>query len=49
VIIMGMRIQHDNRQPRKLGGNFPQVTDSHAGVEEHGPLVADNQVADDLF
>src|SRR3984885_1804427 len=49
VIVMGMRIEHDDRQPRKLCRNFPDVTNSHAGVEEHGPVVPDDQVANGLF
>jgi hypothetical protein len=49
VIVMGVRIQHDDRQPRKLCCNFPDITNSHTGVEEHGLLVADDQVANGLF
>ena len=46
---MGMRVQHNDRQPGQLCGDFPDVTHTHAGIEEHGLLVADDQVADGFF
>src|ERR1700733_9620034 len=49
MIVMGMRVQHNDRQPRQLCGDLPDVTNSHAGVKEQGLFVADDQVADGLF
>ena len=49
MIVMGMRVQHDDRQSRQLGGDLPDVTNSHAGIKEHGLFVAYDQVTDGLF
>src|SRR2546422_2709938 len=49
MIVMGMGVQHDDRQLGQLGGNLLQIADAHASVEQRCPLVADNEVTDDFF
>src|SRR5215469_5363947 len=49
MIIVSVRVQQDDRQLGQLGDNFLEVADSHAGVEEQGPLIADDQIADGLL
>jgi hypothetical protein len=49
MIVMGMRVQHDDRQMGQLGGKLLQIADAHASVEQRCPLVADNEVTDDFF
>src|SRR5438132_12480430 len=49
MIVMGMGVQHDDRQLGQLGGNLLQIADAHASVEQRCPLVADNEITDDFF
>jgi hypothetical protein len=45
MIVVSVRVQQDDRQLGKLGDNFLEVADSHDGVEEQSPLLADDQVS----
>src|ERR1700741_726881 len=49
MIVVSVRVQQDDRQLGQLGDNFLEVADSHAGVEQQSPLLADDQVADGLL
>jgi len=44
VIGVGVRIHHLDREIRQLSGQRTHVVDTHARVEEEGPIAADNQV-----
>ena len=49
MIVVGVRIQHDDRQLRQFGRDFLDVADAHAGVEQQRALLADDQIADRFF
>src|ERR1700687_1824322 len=43
VIVVGVRVEHDDRTRRQLGRDSANVTDAHAGVEQKCLLIAYNQ------
>ena len=49
MVVVAVRIQHDDRQLRKFSRDFLDVTDAHASVELQGALLADDEVSDGLF
>jgi hypothetical protein len=49
MIVVSVRVQYDDRQPGQLEDNFLEVADSHTGIEQQSPLLADDQVADSLL
>src|SRR6266481_1972670 len=49
VIVVGVRVEHDDRTRRQLGGDFANVTDAYAGVEQERLLVAHNEIGDNFF
>src|SRR6267143_1528945 len=49
AVVVGVRVEHDDRTRRQLGSDFANVTDAHAGVEQESLLVAHNKIGDDFF
>ena len=49
VVVVGVRIENHHRARGQFRGDFVNVADAHAGVEEHGLLGADNQIRNGLF
>src|SRR5213594_2224111 len=49
VIVVSVRVEHDDETRRQLGSNFADVADAHAGVEEKRLLVADNEIRNGFF
>src|SRR6202022_3733222 len=49
VIVVGVGVEDHHRTRRQLGGEFANVADAHAGVEETRLLAAENGMGDDFF
>src|SRR6267378_1364557 len=49
VIVVSVRVEHDDRARRQLGSDSANVADAHAGVEQERLLVAHNEIGDDFF
>jgi len=49
MVIVRVRIQHDDRESCEPRDQLADVTDAHTGVEEQGFLFAEDEVGDDFF
>src|SRR5208283_1718365 len=49
VIVVGVRIQDDDRESRESRDQLADVADAHAGVKEQRFFLAKDEVGDDLF
>ena len=49
MVVVGVRIEDDDRQRGELGDDFAEIADAHAGVEEQSLFFAHNQVGDGFF
>ena len=49
VIVVGVGVENDDGELGEFGGDFLNVADAHAGVEEQGLLLTDDEVGDDFF
>ena len=49
MIVMSMGVQYDDGKLRQFCGDFLDVAEAHARIEQERTLLADDQVADGLF
>ncbi len=49
MVVVGVRVQHDDWQLGQFGRDFLDIADAHASVEKQGALLADDEVSDRFF
>jgi hypothetical protein len=49
MVVVGVGVQDDDRERRESRDQLAHVADTHAGIEEQGFVLAEDEVGDDFF